>query len=65
MSIVQLLKRIGKGKNIVIIDNKIIEDPVVTRAIESLLGYRDKGLTVYLRRDLPIGAGFGISGDQH
>ena len=50
-----------KEKNIVIIENKIIEDPVVTRAIE-LLGYGDKGLTVYLRRDLPIGAGFGISG---
>ena len=44
-----------------IIENKIVEDPVVLRAIE-LLGYGNKGLSVYLRRDLPIGAGFGISG---
>ena len=48
-------------RNTIIIENKIVEDPVVLRAIE-LLGYGNKGLSVYLRRDLPIGAGFGISG---
>ena len=47
--------------NVVIIENQVVEDPVVSRAIE-LLGYDDKGLSIYLRRDLPIGAGFGISG---
>lgn len=47
--------------NVVIIENQTVEDPVVLRAIE-LLGYGDKGLSIYLRRDLPIGAGFGISG---
>ena len=50
-----------KKNNVVIVENKIIEDPVVFRAIE-LLGYGNKSLSVYLRRDLPIGAGFGISG---
>lgn len=49
------------GKNTIIIENKIVEEPVVLRAIE-LLGYGNKGLSVYLRRDLPVGAGFGISG---
>ena len=47
--------------NVIIIENQVVEDPVVSRAIE-LLGYGDKGLSIYLRRDLPIGAGFGISG---
>ena len=47
--------------NVVIIENQTVEDPVVLRAIE-LLGYGDRGLSIYLRRDLPIGAGFGISG---
>ena len=47
--------------NTVIIENKVVEDPVVIRAIE-LLGYGGRGLSIYLRRDLPIGAGFGISG---
>lgn len=44
------------GKNTIIIENKIVEEPVVLRAIE-LLGYGNKGLSVYLRRDLPVGAG--------
>ena len=51
-----------KGKdNVIIIENQIVEDPVVSRAVE-LLGHGGKGLSMYLRRDLPIGAGFGISG---
>jgi len=50
-----------KKNNIIIVENKVIEDPVVSRAIE-LLGYGNNGLSVYLRRDLPIGAGFGMSG---
>lgn len=48
-------------RNTIIIENKTVEDPVVLRAIE-ILGYGNKGLSVYLRRDLPVGAGFGISG---
>ena len=47
--------------NLIIVENEVIDDPVVSRAIE-LLGYGNKGLSIYLRRDLPIGAGFGISG---
>ena len=50
-----------ENDNIIIIDNQIVKDPVVTRAIE-LLGHGNSGLSVYLRRDLPIGSGFGISG---
>ena len=38
-----------------------MEDPVTLRALE-LLGFKDEGLTVYLRHDLPLGSGFGISG---
>jgi pantoate kinase len=38
-----------------------VEDPVTLRALE-LLGFANKGLTVYLRHDLPLGSGFGISG---
>ena len=53
-------KRKG-NENIIIVNNQIIDDPVVSRAIE-LLGYGNGGLSVYLRRDLPIGSGFGISG---
>ena len=53
-------KRVEK-ENIIFVENKILDDPVVSRAIE-LLGYGNKGLSVYLRRDLPIGSGFGISG---
>ena len=37
------------------------EDLVTLRALE-LLGFKDRGLTVYLRHDLPLGSGFGISG---
>ena len=48
-------------ENIVFEGNKEIEDPVVLRALE-LLGHGGRGLSVYLRRDLPIGSGFGISG---
>ena len=53
-------KRKG-NENIIIAENQIIDDPVVSRSIE-LLGYGNRGLSVYLRRDLPIGSGFGISG---
>ena len=48
-------------------DNKVIcggseiEDPVTLRALE-IVGFGDKGLTVYLRQDLPVRSGFGISG---
>ena len=38
-----------------------MEDSVTLRALE-LLGFKDEGLTVYLRHDLPLGSGFGISG---
>ena len=37
--------------NSVIIGNEIVEDPVVLRAVE-LLGYGNKGLSIFLRRDL-------------
>ena len=47
--------------NSVIIGNEVVEDPVVLRAVE-LLGYKNKGLSIFLRRDLPVRAGFGISG---
>tara|TARA_B100001113_G_scaffold247082_1_gene203408 strand:- start:2091 stop:2906 length:816 start_codon:yes stop_codon:yes gene_type:complete len=49
------------NENIIIAENQIIDDPVVSRSIE-LLGHGNRGLSVYLRRDLPIGSGFGISG---
>ena len=48
-------------ENIVIIENKKVDDLVTLRAID-LLGFKDKGLTIYLRHDLPLGSGFGISG---
>ena len=48
-------------QNIIIKKGKKVEDPVTLRAIE-LLGFNNKGLTIYLRQDLPIGSGFGISG---
>ena len=48
-------------ENIIIRKGKRIEDPVTLRAIE-LLGFNNKGLTIYLRHDLPLGSGFGISG---
>ena len=47
--------------NVVIRGGNLREDPVTIRALE-LLGFEDKGLTVYLRHDLPLGSGFGISG---
>ena len=47
--------------NVVIRKGKEVEDPVTLRAVE-LLGFKDKGLTIYLRHDLPLGSGFGISG---
>jgi pantoate kinase len=48
-------------ENIIIRKGKRIDDPVTLRAIE-LLGFNNKGLTIYLRHDLPLGSGFGISG---
>jgi len=50
----------ASSDNIVICGGSQIEDPVTLRALE-ILGFGDKGLMVYLRRDLPIGSGFGIS----
>ena len=47
--------------NIVIRGGSSVEDPVTLRALE-LLGFENEGLTVYLRHDLPLGSGFGISG---
>ena len=47
--------------NVVIRAGTSVEDPVTLRALE-LLGFANKGLTVYLRHDLPLGSGFGISG---
>lgn len=49
------------SENKVICGGSIIEDPVTLRALE-LVGFGDKGLTIYLRHDLPLGSGFGISG---
>ena len=51
----------SSDENIVIRKGETVEDPVTLRAIE-LLGFHNKGLTIYLRHDLPIGSGFGISG---
>ena len=51
----------NSDENIVIRKGETVEDPVTLRAIE-LLGFHNKGLTIYLRHDLPIGSGFGISG---
>lgn len=48
-------------KNIVIRKNKEVTDEVILRAVE-LLGHGGRGLTIYLRHDLPLGSGFGISG---
>jgi len=48
-------------KNVVIRKGKVIDDQVTLRAVE-LLGFRNKGLIIYLRQDLPLGSGFGISG---
>ena len=48
-------------ENIVIRKGKVIDDQVTLRAVE-LLGFKDKGLVIYLRQDLPLGSGFGISG---
>ena len=48
-------------ENIVIRKGKVIDDQVTLRAVE-LLGFKDKGLIIYLRQDLPLGSGFGISG---
>ena len=39
-------ERRDDNENIIIVENKIIDDPVVSRAIE-LLGYGNKGLSVY------------------
>ena len=47
--------------NVVVREGTLVEDPVTLRALE-LLGFANKGLTVYLRHDLPLGSGFGISG---
>lgn len=49
------------SNNVVISRSKEIEDPVTLRALE-ILGFKDKGLTIYLRHDLPSRSGFGISG---
>jgi pantoate kinase len=48
-------------KNTIIREGNEVEDPVTSRAIE-LLGFSNKGLTIYIRHDLPLGSGFGISG---
>ena len=47
--------------NKILCDQQNVEDPVTLRALE-LIGYKDQGLTIYLKRDLPLGFGFGISG---
>ena len=48
-------------KNIVIRKGEEIDDLVTLRAVE-LLGFKDQGLVIYQRLDLPLGSGFGISG---
>ena len=54
-------ERSESSENIVISKSEEIEDPVTLRALE-ILGFKDKGFTIYLRHDLPSGSGFGISG---
>ncbi len=49
------------SENIVMCNGKQINDSVTLRALE-LIGFENRGLTVYLRRDLPLGNGLGISG---
>ncbi len=49
------------SENIVICGGGQIDDPVTLRALE-LIGFENQGLTIYLRRDLPLGFGLGISG---
>jgi len=51
------------SENVVICSGKQIKDPVTLRALE-LIGFGNKGLTIYLRRDLPLGFGLGISGSS-
>ena len=54
-------EQLASPKNRIICKGEEIDDPVTLRALE-ILGFADKGLTVYMRRDLPIGFGMGISG---
>ncbi len=54
-------EELNSSKNRIVCKGEEIEDPVTLRALE-ILGFADKGLTVYIRRDLPIGFGMGISG---
>ena len=49
------------NQNRVIREINEVDDAVTVRAIE-LVGFKDKSLTIYLRHDLPLGSGFGISG---
>lgn len=49
------------SENVVICGGKQIDDPVTLRALK-LVGFENQGLTIYLRRDLPLGFGLGISG---
>ena len=51
------------SENVVICGGKQIKDPVTLRALE-LIGFGNQGLTIYLRRDLPLGFGLGISGSS-
>ena len=54
-------ERSDSSENVVISKSEEIEDPVTLRALE-ILGFKNKGFTIYLRHDLPSGSGFGISG---
>ena len=54
-------EKIDSPKNRIICKGKEIDDPVTLRALE-ILGFADKGLTIYMRRHLPLGFGLGISG---
>ena len=47
--------------NVVVRKGEEIDDLVTLRAVE-LLGFKDQGLVIYQRHDLPLGSGFGISG---
>ena len=48
-------------KNAVVRKGEEIDDLVTLRAVE-LLGFKNQGLVIYQRHDLPLGSGFGISG---
>ncbi len=54
-------EKLNSPENRIICKGEEIDDPVTLRALE-ILGFANKGLTIYMKRDLPLGFGLGISG---